>query len=118
MLERLQGSHGPLSVADIIQLASKSDLRPNKTTIYRELYFLVQQGIVSEVDFLDGMKRYEFIAHDGHHHHMVCSRCGLVECVHVCFDTSAVLNEIAKQSRFQVQHHVLEFFGLCEKCQP
>lgn len=116
MLELLESSRGPLSVAEIKIAALQHKLRPNKTTIYRELYFLMEQGIVSEVDFLDGMKRYEFVAHDGHHHHMVCTACQNVECIDVCFDISRVLSEIATRSDFTVKHHVLEFFGLCAQC--
>jgi Fe2+ or Zn2+ uptake regulation protein len=103
-------------VGDLRTALLSAKLVPNKSTLYRELYFLMEQKVVTEVDFLDGMKRYEFIAHDGHHHHIICTKCKAAECVEVCFDTSALLADLAKHSDFLVQNHVLEFFGLCGRC--
>ena len=116
LVELIASSRGPLSVSDLRSALLVSKLAPNKSTLYRELYFLMEQKLVAEVDFLDGMKRYEFIAHDGHHHHIICTKCKAVECVEVCFDTSALLADLAKHSDFLVQNHVLEFFGLCGNC--
>jgi Fur family ferric uptake transcriptional regulator len=116
LIELIASARGPLSVGDIRTALLSAKLAPNKSTLYRELYFLMEQKVVAEVDFLDGMKRYEFIAHDGHHHHIICTKCKVAECVEICFDTAALLSDLAKHSDFLVQNHVLEFFGLCGKC--
>ncbi len=101
----------PLSVAQIM-----NSVPANKTTIYREMDFLKSQGIIQEIDFGDGKKRYEIIS-DSHHHHVVCNNCGTIEDVVLEDDIAKEEKIIARLTNFQVQNHSLEFFGLCPNCQ-
>ena len=52
---------------------------------------------------------------EGGHHHLVCSECGAV----IEFDECAVgelEQELAQRLNFQIHGHLLEFYGLCERC--
>src|SRR5688572_3299809 len=73
LVEVLLKTNSPLSVTDLLQSLSKKDLKPNKTTIYREIEFLRTQEILEEVEFNDGKKRYEISQE--HHHHLICINC-------------------------------------------
>ena len=66
--------HTPMSVRDISEELEFSGVKVNDTTIYREIEFLMEQGIILEVNFRDKKKRYEF-AFQKHHHHLVCNNC-------------------------------------------
>jgi Fe2+ or Zn2+ uptake regulation protein len=59
----------PISVPDILK-----EVHANKTTIYRDIYKLINKGKICELDFGDGIKRYE-IPKQKHHHHLVCVTC-------------------------------------------
>lgn len=87
----------------------------NKTTVYRELQFLLEQGIIVEVNFGDAKRRYE-IAGLPHHHHLVCNKCQQVEDVFVDQDLTALERKIKKEKNFDIHSHSLEFFGHCRKC--
>lgn len=89
---------------------------PNKSTIYRELLFLMQQGIVVEVQLRPDITHYE-LAGQVHHHHLVCNRCDGVEDVVLGDDLHQLEAQIAIGKRFKVERHSLEFYGLCGKCQ-
>ncbi|HEX9722647.1 MAG TPA: transcriptional repressor [Candidatus Paceibacterota bacterium] len=110
MVAMLEGAKVPLAAADILK---KLD-GVNKTTVYRELEFLVEQNIAQEVEFGDKKKRYEIS--DKHHHHVVCVECKQVEDVDLQADLDGVEKKIAKQKGYKIINHSLEFFGLCSSC--
>jgi Fe2+ or Zn2+ uptake regulation protein len=105
----------PISVPEIMARLAKDGLRPNKTTVYREMEVLTQEGIVVEIEFGDGKKRYER-ANLPHHHHLVCRVCHRVEDVEVDVDIEAVERRIGKKHGFGEVKHAIEFFGVCGNC--
>ena len=116
LLEYLTRESRPLSVGEILEYFASKKTEPNKTTIYREVYFLIEQGIVKELDLGDDRKRYE-LAHLDHHHHLICENCNSIEDVVIEEDLHPIEKKIQKESNFKVTNHTLEFFGLCTKCQ-
>lgn len=111
----LNGNHA-LSVQEILQKLKIRKLHPNKTTIYRELTFLINQKIIIELQFSDDKKRYES-ALSHHHHHLVCTKCEAIQDVVLGKDLEVEERHIAKYKQFKVMNHTLEFFGLCAECQ-
>ena len=110
LMTTLKKAEQPLS-AEIIHTQMRGvDL----VTVYRNLQEFLKAGIVHEVRFKDGIVRYE-LAHS-HHHHIVCTTCGLVEELDMC--EAALEKKALKHSRrfATVSEHALEFFGLCKKC--
>jgi len=113
----LINSERPLSAAEILNALKKHKLTPNKSSVYRELDFLFDLKLISEIDVLEGMKRYEWHSdHEHHHHHIVCTKCGVVECIELCFNEEEIAQKVAKKSGFTVTSHLLEFFGICAGC--
>lgn len=104
-----------LTAAELSSGLKRKGLLPNKTTIYRELEFLLDQKILAEIDFLDGKKRYELHA-EGHHHHLLCNKCGKIQCVEMKNDLKHIESRLARVYGFEIKRHVLEFFGHCREC--
>lgn len=115
MIEILAGGGKPRSVADLIGALAERRLAVNKTTLYRELEFLQKQGIVTDVRLNERQVRYE-LAGD-HHHHLVCTTCDAVEDVEISDDLKNQEKRIELETKFKIQRHALEFFGLCRVCQ-
>lgn len=115
LVEILLNTTSPLSITDLLENLSKKQLKPNKTTIYRELDFLKNQEILQEVDFGDGKKRYEIST--SHHHHIICISCKTIKDVNVDQDLDSFNAKIAKQAGYKPVGHSLEFFGVCQNCQ-
>ena len=109
-----QSHHLPITELELRRQLAKKGIRVNKSTVYRELEFLLSREIVIEVNFGDGKKRYEL--NGRHHHHIICTNCKKVDDIHIANDLSAVEKKIQKQKKFKVQSHALEFFGLCSSC--
>lgn len=116
LVELLVTSKTPTSVQELLPKLAAQDLPVNKTTVYRELDFLLENQVIIELDLLDGAKRYEILHPNHHHHHLVCTGCGNIECVEMHHDLDEIEARIATSHQFKVSSHVLEFFGLCSKC--
>lgn len=89
----------------------------NKTSVYRELKFLLSQEIITEFDFADGMARYE-LKDLNHHHHLICMKCKKI-CdltINDKFEIPTFLRKIQNEKGFTVLKHNLEFFGYCQNC--
>ena len=109
----------PSDYSQIEKYLSSKGLKVNKTTIYRQLDLLLELGYINELDFGEGKKRYEL--KKDHHHHFLCTKCQKIECIEVGEDIQRDLKRIEtkllKNSKYKIQSHVLEFFGLCNLCQ-
>jgi Fur family ferric uptake transcriptional regulator len=84
-------------------------------TVYRTLEVLVQSDLVRAHDFGEGFKRYEPMAAQAHHEHLICERCGRVQ----EFQNERLermLPIIADEHGFQHQRHRVEIYGVCREC--
>lgn len=116
ILEVLRRYPHPLANKDIFAALPKGlcDL----ATVYRTVHLLEAMGMVKHFDFNDGVARYELLGRDddGHHHHLVCTRCGKVIKIQECL-LREMEARIAAANGFAAVTHKLEFFGLCPRCQ-
>ncbi|EEF57686.1 Fur family transcriptional regulator [Pedosphaera parvula] len=115
ILQILRQHPHPMSNKEIFaELKGDCDL----ATVYRSLHLLESMHMVKRFDLGDGIARFELLAEgdDGHHHHLVCSRCAAVVEIDDCF-TRELEERIAAKSGFKAITHRLEFFGICPQCQ-
>jgi Fe2+ or Zn2+ uptake regulation protein len=116
IIELIFLSKKPISVPEIIQKLDIEKVPYNKSSLYREIDKLLSEKVIIEIDLLDGKKRYELNNHI-HHHHALCTKCGSVICVDIPNNLEEVEAKLLQKKGFRVTGHVLEFFGVCEKCQ-
>jgi Fur family ferric uptake transcriptional regulator len=90
----------------------------NLATVYRSMHLLEEAGMVKRYDFGDGVARFELLKEgdDGHHHHLVCTRCAEVVEIDECV-MEGLEAKIAESNGFKAVTHRLEFFGICPNCQ-
>lgn len=106
--ELLNKKSGPIDVSQLV-----GQLKVNKTTVYRQLDKLVQNGVVQEINFGDGKKRYELAGR--HHHHLICDSCGKIIDIDNCFPENFE-KTVKIKNGFEIKRHSVEFFGLCSQC--
>ena len=86
----------------------------NISTVYRTLELVKELGLVTETDMGDGRVRYHCMG-KGHHHHLVCQRCGAIIDMEESI-LSSLWAEIRQRYDFKVDMKHLAFFGLCPRC--
>ena len=116
ILEILRRHPHPMSSKEIFASLTRGD--GDLATVYRSLHLLEEMQMVKRFDFGDGVARFELVAEgdDGHHHHLVCTRCAAVVEIEECFPPD-LEQKLAESNGFKSITHKLEFFGVCPRCQ-
>jgi Fur family ferric uptake transcriptional regulator len=116
ILNILRRQAHPMSNKEIFLALPKGDC--DLATIYRSMHLLEEMGMVRRYDLGDGVARHELLKEgdDGHHHHLVCTRCAEVIEIDEC-SMHDVEERIAASNGFNGITHRLEFFGICPACQ-
>jgi len=107
--------HDHLNPTEIFQRAQAIQPGVGLATVYRALELFTELGIVRPITVGDGPPTY--IRAEGGHHHLVCSACGRVIEFAEC-SSGTLAQELAARYNFQIQSHLLEFYGLCANCRP
>ena len=116
ILRILRAERRPLTIKEIHQNLSPGDC--DLVTVYRSVNLLERMGMVKRFDLGDGAARFELLGEgdDGHHHHLVCTRCSDIVEIEECFPEELEAKIAAANGYARVTHR-LEFFGLCPRCQ-
>jgi len=107
----------PLSMPEILAAA-----RLPQSSAYRNLTVLENAGVVRRLTTHDDFYRYE-LAEDltGHHHHLVCEDCGLVEDFTLSrgleSSLESALAKTAVTRGLAVFGHRVDVYGVCRECQ-
>ena len=83
-------------------------------TVYKTLEILCQRGLVSKVNPLHEVARYD--GETGRHVHLICRRCHTIVDLHWQPKAQPALAPEALQC-FRVEHQSLTLWGLCARCQ-
>jgi Fur family ferric uptake transcriptional regulator len=125
ILDTLSKTSKHLSAEDIYFTVHKKYPNIGLTTVYRTLELLVQSGLIFKFDFGDGRARYELsegLHNKPHHHHLVCTNCSrVIDYTDFIDEEIELLNrtekELSKKFNFKITNHLIQFYGLCDKCQ-
>jgi Fur family transcriptional regulator, ferric uptake regulator len=117
VVEQLALADRPLTIPEL--LAARTDLA--QSSVYRTLAVLERAGVVRRLVTSDEFARYE-LAEDltEHHHHLICTQCGLVEDFTVSealeADLDRSLRRVASRRGFASASHRLDIVGTCANC--
>lgn len=89
----------------------------NLTTVYRIIEAFLAKAILRGCDVGHGHMDYE-LADLPHHHHLICTSCGLIEEVEECSGDDKLHKEtlLASKKFSTIVDHQSTFYGLCNKC--
>lgn len=107
-----EGEH--LDPAQILRRAQSIHPAIGRATVYRTLELLTQLNIVRPIYV--GEHGPTYIRAEGGHHHLVCSTCGVVIDFDQCM-AGDMMRDLKDRFGFQIQSHLLEFYGVCANCQ-
>ena len=115
ILSAIHSSDHHISAEEIYTQVCARYPNVNISTVYRTLELLKELGLVTETDLGGGKFRYHSVE-KGHHHHLICRKCGRI------FELDeAVLNPvegtILRKYGFKADLSHLAVFGNCVQCQ-
>jgi Fur family ferric uptake transcriptional regulator len=105
-----------LSAVEIGEALERADRGVSRASIYRILEELEAADLVMRIEVGHGVLRYEPIRHGhGHHHHMVCDRCGRLD-PFVDERLEQELRRVSEDVQLKVAEHEVILHGACERC--
>ena len=114
ILSTIENSDNHISAEEIYEQVIARYPKVNISTVYRTLELLKQLGMIYEIDLGGGRVGYHPEG-SGHHHHLICRKCGVVVNVNesVLFPVQAILQQAFS---FDAELKHLAIYGLCENC--
>ncbi len=104
-----------LTSEDLYNLVKRKDKSIGQATIYRFLKLLTDAELAREVEFGDGVIRYEHNYGHKHHDHIICVKCN--ESLEVVEPRIEKLQEeLAKKYGYTLKGHKMYLYGICESC--
>jgi Fur family ferric uptake transcriptional regulator len=114
VIEVLETHPEHLDHGQILSAAKKIYPQLSRATVYRTMELLVELNLFRPLYLSEPTQR--FISTSGGHHHLVCSKCGAIIEFENCH-ADQLSRELAETYHFEIHSHLLEFQGICEKCQ-
>lgn len=114
VLQVIEQEDAHLDPSEILERAQKLYPAIGRATVYRTLELLTHLNLVRPIYI--GEHGPTYIRTEGGHHHLVCSNCGTVIDFDQCM-ADQMATELAERFGFQIQSHLLEFYGQCAACQ-
>jgi len=116
LLKLLNGTQDHLDAEEIYLQLLKKEKNVSRATVYRSLEALVEQGLVSKLDFGDGRMRFERSEGDDEHHdHLICVSCGkVIEFFNLEMEAQQLA--VCEEHDFTPSSHTMHIFGTCSEC--
>lgn len=83
-------------------------------SVYRTLELLADLGLAERRAETGGEASFLYCS-PRHHHHVVCTGCGIVREVEVCPSTE-LARQVERETGFALDRHTLDFYGRCPEC--
>jgi Fur family ferric uptake transcriptional regulator len=112
--EALMNGRKQMSANELFDRVRRKHPYIGRATVFRSLDTLAEAGVAQRIERPGHVSAYVW-CEPGHHHHLVCSRCGKVD--ELTEDmVDPLIAKIGKRRGFQVNHATLDFYGVCRDC--
>lgn len=118
--EMLMQSRHHLTANQLWDRIREVDPSIGRMSVYRTLEVFTEIGLVRPIanpygNIRDGAMYV--IMHEGHHHHIVCKACNKIIHFEDC-GLDELISRLENKFGVTIQEHLLEFYGMCDACQP
>ena len=115
VLDVLEKSGGHITSSEVLEGVAAVDSSIGRASVFRTLDLLTTLSIIRPTYINSSITPTYVLLPDGHHHHIVCTNCNRV----IEFDNcglSAIAAELEARLHVKLSGHLLEFYGLCDRC--
>ncbi len=105
-----------LSAVEIGEALEAKGAGASRASIYRVMEELERIGLLARVEVGQGIVRFEPLREGpGHHHHLVCERCGRLE-PFTDAGLERAISRLSERIPLQVSEHEIVIRGACPAC--
>lgn len=114
LVKLIFGQSRLFSADDVLGEVQRAGRGIGRATVFRTLEILTRLGYLGRV--ADGERAaYTVCGADHHHHHLVCTGCGMVLHFDGC-PIDGLLRDIERRTGYRIQDHRIDLAGLCPRC--
>jgi Fur family ferric uptake transcriptional regulator len=115
VIHTIASSQDHLTPSALYQKVRQNHPHIGLVTVYRTLEILARLELICELHTKSSQRSYT-ISTPEHHHHLICSDCG--EVINFAGHHLTELEQrLSRETGFEIEGHLLEFTGRCQKCQ-
>jgi len=115
ILKAIAGSHDHLNSREIYEKVKVQNRNIGLVTIYRTLDLLIKLKLICRIHTGGASQSYLMRRPAGHHHHLVCSKCGQAVDFTYC-NLSNLEQRLSLETGYKIEGHLLEMYGRCPAC--
>jgi Fur family ferric uptake transcriptional regulator len=116
ILELLDEQSCALSAVEIREALARGNRDVSRSSVYRVTDELEEIGLLQRVELGQGMVRYEAVRGEpGHHHHLVCDRCGRLQ-PFTDDGLERAIRRLSDRLPLRVSEHEIVIHGSCDTC--
>jgi Fur family ferric uptake transcriptional regulator len=116
ILDLLDEQTCALSAIEIQRALSERRREVSRASVYRVMEELEAIGLLQRVEIGQGIVRYEPLRHGpGHHHHLVCDHCGLLQ-PFTDDGLERAIRRLSERLPLRVSEHEIVIHGACDTC--
>ncbi len=115
VLNVLENNDGHLTSAEVLDQVDQIDPSIGRASVFRTLDLLTSLSIIRPTYMNSSMTPTYVLMPDGHHHHIVCTNCNRIIEFENC-GLGSIAAELEERLHVKLTGHLLEFYGLCDKC--
>lgn len=115
VLDVIEESGGHITSAEVLEKVNAADSSIGRASVFRTLDLLTSLSIIRPTYINSSLTPTYVLLPDGHHHHIICTNCNRVIEFEDCA-LSGIEAELESRLHVKLTGHLLEFYGLCDKC--
>lgn len=115
VLRVLEESGGHMTSAQVLDAVNAQDTGIGRASVFRALDLLTTLTIIRPTYIDSSMTPTYVLMPEGHHHHVICTRCHRVFEFDDC-GLSDLTQRLEAEHQMTITGHLLEFYGLCAAC--
>lgn len=115
VLDVVYHSEGHLTADEVYEQVRAQSPYVDLSTVYRNLMFLRQQGLIGELRLEGQPARFEAVRSGHEHHHALCTRCACMVEVEAA-DLAGLEATLLDKYGFHLEPVHLTLPGLCQAC--
>lgn len=101
---------------EIYFLVKQKDSAVSRSTVYRNLGFLIKKGVLNQISVSNGPDRYDYMLGRQEHGHVICKKCGKLCDFKYDFDMEKLKNRIFEESGIEISESGIIMKGICSSC--